>query len=236
MSEGGAGVATREILERLRFEKDEAAMTDEPPAYVVDLGNIKFTVARSVNRFSRPVFAVTGAAFDRRTSKMICFDLPLRVESYEQGVALLAHAIGSDYEPEQPAPWLDQGRSWRHLLPWEQEKAAYAARPVCLVARDWFRVAGNRLRTLAEVADTSDVATFSFDGQVLKINAAGEILAMPASGAAWDTVFALSLCGLRALPKRLASDRIFVEVWTGCLSIARLSLPLVDPDTGEARG
>jgi len=237
MSGGGANaIATRDILKRLGFAEDWTAVADELPAYAVNLGTIKFTVARQTNRFLRPVFAVSGVAADRRTAKTISFELPIQVESYEQGVALLAHAIGSDHEPEQPAEWLEQGRSWRHLLPWEREKAAYAARPSCGFAREWFRVAGKRLRVLAGAAHPSDTATFSFDGKVLKIDAAGEILAMAAVGAAWDAVFAVSLCGLRALPKRLTFDPVSVEVWEGRLSIARLSLPLVNPDKGETRG
>ncbi|HQS49582.1 MAG TPA: hypothetical protein PK706_24590 [Xanthobacteraceae bacterium] len=234
--EGANSVKTRDVLDLLGFEEDWTAMADELPAYAVDLGNIKFTVARQTNRFLRPVFTISGVAADRRTVKMISSELPLQVESYEQGVALLAHAIGADYEPEQPAEWLEQGRSWQHLLPWEREKAAYAARPACGFAREWFRVAGKRLRVLAEAAHPSDITTFSFDGQVLKIDAAGEILAMPAAGAAWDAMFAVSLCDLRALPKRLTFDPVSVEVWEGRLSIARLSLPLVNPDTGETRG
>jgi hypothetical protein len=109
--------ATRDILSLLGFEENWDAMTDERPGYAVDLGNIQVEANQVLGRSLHPVFLFTGTANDRRSLKMIQFELPLECESFEQGVALIVRGIGETYEPEVAARWFALGRKWQDRLP-----------------------------------------------------------------------------------------------------------------------
>lgn len=109
--------ATRDILKLLGFEEDWKAMADEQPGYLANLGNITLK-ANQVTGFSfRSVFLFTGTASNGRSMKMIQFELPLHVESFEQGVALIVRGIGPEFEPSKPSPWFALGREWEDRLP-----------------------------------------------------------------------------------------------------------------------
>lgn len=112
-------VSMRDVFSLLSFEEDWQGMTDQQPVYSAKLGNVEITASQvmSLNSF-QPVFALGGFARTPRTLRLIKFDCPLEVESIEQGVALIAHAIGDDVEPEASAPWLMLGRKWQDTLPW----------------------------------------------------------------------------------------------------------------------
>src|SRR5262245_18385776 len=84
-----------------------------------------------------------------RSGGEICQEMPRQLESREQGLVCLAWTIdnGTEGPPECSLcpPWLADGRQYRHLLPWERERATYAARPHCYVRRDWTRLALRKL-------------------------------------------------------------------------------------------
>ena len=119
----------------------------------------------------------------------------------------------------QGPDWVVEGRQHHHLLPWEVEKAAYNARPYCLVERAWLRLALKNLAKLLAKADDAASVEFSFDGSVLLIRCFGQVVAMSASGKAWATQFVLPVGKIRRLPKRLMQDEIEVAVHEGRLHI-----------------
>lgn len=61
------------------------------------------------NLFLRPVFQLVGTIADRRSMLYIESELPLEVDSYEQGVAMLAAAVGRGHLVDcftlKPALW-----------------------------------------------------------------------------------------------------------------------------------
>jgi hypothetical protein len=223
----------RAVFEQLDFEENWSAMTDEAPAYRYDFGNLKLEAAQVTNRHFMPVFLLSGVHQDVRSLRMICFETPLEVASLEQGIALLAHAVGRSFQSAEPISWLEQGRSWQHLLPWEQGRRAYEARPHCVVERDWFRMPAHQLRLLAGSATEKDVATFTFNGRILTIDAAGTCLPMPAQGTAWLESYGVRLLELSVLPKRLIRSVIGIGVWERRLTINSLSLQVfqAEPET-----
>ena len=216
----------RAVFEDLGFAPDWTAPTEQSPAYIFDFGNLTLKAAQVTGEYLRPEFLMTGIARTPRSLATIASSAPLEVESFEQGVAFIAAAIGPHFTPLRPAPWLDQGRLWQDHLPGRRELAAYRARPRCNVERDWFRVAARRLREQAQAADEAAVATFAFDGTVLTIQAGALIVPMPAEGAAWTEHYAVRLHHLSHLPRRLMRPFIIIDAWDGKLGIDRLRLPL----------
>ena len=108
----------RDVFRLLGFEEDWQGTTEQQPAYRANLGNVEFTASEVTGKAFRPVFLLTGLARSRRSVGMINFEIPLEVASIEQGVALIAHAVGQGVEPDRPTAWLELGRKWRNHLPW----------------------------------------------------------------------------------------------------------------------
>lgn len=225
-------VPTRDLLEQFSFKPDWSSMTDLPPGYVYDFGSLKLSAAQVSSRSLTPIFSFGGVLNDGRCLRQIRFEMPLEVESVEQGAAWIADGLGSSFTPSKPSQWLEEGRAQRHLLPWVRERIALEARPKCVVERGWFRVAGRQLRQLAASAQPSDLAVLSFDNGVLTIRSGSTTLAMPAAGPPWNRVFTVSLAYFRALPKRIMTESVPISAWQERINIGRLCLPLSNLDSG----
>lgn len=120
---------TREVFRLLGFvEGTEFGC----PAYVYDFGNLRLSALECVNKYYNTVFHLGGAVSGSRSMRTIESELPLTVDSFEQGVALIAYFVGKDFEPALPTPWLSDGREWQSFLPWVREsqlrEQLYAAR------------------------------------------------------------------------------------------------------------
>jgi len=89
---------TRELFEILGFEEVWGSMTDQEPAYRYDFGNIELTAVQVTNLSFQSIFLLGGIARDERSIMEINQEMPLEVESFEQGVAFIAYALG-DYRP-----------------------------------------------------------------------------------------------------------------------------------------
>ncbi|HYE37087.1 hypothetical protein [Methylocaldum sp.] len=150
--------------------------------------------------------------------------MPSEVESLEQGVAWVTwclddHSPKGMFEPASPIPWLAVGRQNRHLLPWEKERAAYAARPHCTVERAWARLALNTLAEKLNLVGEKTMAIFDFDGSVLRISCGETVIAMPADGLPWTQPFSIAAGLLRNLPKRLMTSAVEFSIWDSALQI-----------------
>jgi len=209
---------TREVFEKLGFEEVWGSITDQEPAYKYDFGNIELTAVQVTSMYFRPIFLLTGIASDKRSIREIDQQMPLEVESFEQGVAIIAYALGECHTTKQ-IPWVERGRQWEEHLPWVQEIRKYENRPQCSVDREWFRIAAKKLRELAKHAKPGEMVAFEFDGEVLRIKTSGELFAMPAQGAGWDQKYQLQFSKLIFLPKRIMRDPVSFGVWEGNLTI-----------------
>jgi hypothetical protein len=122
-----SAVATEDVLRALGFHDDPGVMTDEPPGLSFDFGNFTLEASQNVNRWLRPVVALGGVMTTNRSSALVHFEMPLVVESFEQGVALVTHCLdshaGGTFIPASPVPWLLEGRQYRNLLPWNKRSA-----------------------------------------------------------------------------------------------------------------
>jgi hypothetical protein len=211
-------VKTRALFEILGFQEDWEAITDQRPAYFYDFGNLRLTAAQVMSDRFKPCFHLGGVIQDVRSMTMIDFEMPLEVESFEQGVAWVSYGIGKDYRPSIPTTWLDDGRTWQDYLPWVRRLEAYKGRPQCMVEKDWFKIAVKKLRSIPDSASEDDVASISFDGEILRIVCNGSTVIVPANGAPWVASYAVSASQLANLPRRL-TDPVLISVWDGKISI-----------------
>lgn len=175
------------------------------------------------------IIRFSGIMASSREIALVEFEMPRAIESREQGIAWVTwaldqHATGG-FQPVLPADWLETGRSYRELLPWEQEFAAYKARPHCHVDRDWARMALRKLKEALDAADADADVTFHFDGQILRIWCGDTLVPVPASGTEWQSQFALSAGRLRHLPKRLTRVSAEFGIWEERLTIGTRSYP-----------
>jgi len=115
-------IPTQDVLRRLGFREDREVMSDLSPGLSFDFGNFKLEASHQVNRWFRPVVSLGGVMTNDRTVALVHFEMPAEVESFEQGIAFVAHCLDTHanglFKPAAPVPWLAQGRQNRHLLPW----------------------------------------------------------------------------------------------------------------------
>lgn len=213
---------TREVFKLLGFTE---GMEVGCPAYVYDFGNLRLSAVEGINKHYNTVFHLGGVASGTRSIRLIQTELPLVVESFEQGVALIAHIVGSDFKPVRPTPWLSDGRDWQCFLPWVRERQLreqlYASRPKCSVARDWFRTARPKLYAMAKEAAEDDIVRFAFNGEALRFTARHAAVVVPALGDAWPDCYAIKAVELEAIPKRIRTDPVQIIVEEDTLAIDR---------------
>ena len=212
-------VATRDLLVELRFQPVKAPFTDQQPGYRYDFGNFVLSASQVTSEYLRPEILFTGLQSTPRSVGMVEFSLPLEMESYEQGVALIAYNIGNDFTPARATPWLLLGRMWEEHLPGKREMRLYKQRPQCHVNAEWFRVAVKKLIAAGEKASDESRFTVTFRDSVLKFDLAGEILAMPAAGNSWKQVCQCRTRELMRLSKRTPSSGMPFCIWDNCLLI-----------------
>lgn len=219
-------ISTRDLLVDIGFEPVIATYTDLQPGYRFNFGNFVLHASQVTSKYLRPEILFTGTIVTTRSISAVEFSLPLNVDSYEQGLALIAHGIGRSFIPLLPAPWLDQGRKWEEHLPGRHELRLYEQRPRCQVESKWFRVAVKKLIAIGETANVNDEFSVSYQDNVLRFDLSGQILVMPATGLAWSKTYRCREQGLKHISKRTPSNGISLSVWKDTLAIGRLQLPV----------
>ena len=130
-------------------------------------------------------------------------------------------ADGRIFKPAIEVAWLEEGRQHRDKLPWIRESAAFAARPQCMLSREWARITFKTLaEQLTKVEDDAPVV-FHFDGEVLTIRCAGKITAVAAQGNRWSEAHSIPARSLQNLPKRFMEPQIEGSIWNSALGIGR---------------
>jgi hypothetical protein len=177
-----------------------------------------------------PVVHLSGVLSpSNRTSAMVSHDLPSELESYEQGLAFLTYYLRRHVRHLSKVPdWLHEGAHHQHLLPWERERAAYRARPYCIIQRDWLRVAFKTLaKQLATISDDATV-TFEFDGSALIIRCAAKVIPMAGEGDPWPRSYSVKAGSIRELPTRLMQQNVEISVWERSLVLGNRRYRVLD--------
>jgi hypothetical protein len=194
-----------------------------------DFGNGELRAMDCLGLRSGHAVYLSGFVITPRTATEIDCALPLSVESFEQGLALLAYAC-RHCSPARPTPLLTKGLQLEEHMPsvrkQKEDEARLLASPQCWVPRDWFRLASRALREAAQTASADDRAAFVLDGPGLRIEFGKSVLTLPAEGHAWPHRVYVDLNRLSGLPKRLMMDPVPLSVWENGLSIARTRFPL----------
>jgi hypothetical protein len=227
----GPPIRARALLRALGFEPVTARFTDEQPGYRYDFGNWVLEASVLTSHYLSRVMQFSGVISGRDSISMVDFALPLELESYEQGVALIAFGLPHHFVPSIPTPWLEQGRGWGEHLPGEREMRIYRARPQCHVEAEWFRVAAKKLRLIAETSDSTKACAVSFQGGVLKFDLADIVIAMPATGNHWPSTYQVEVKHLVHISKRTHSDGVHLGVWQKKLTIGNRLIPLGTDDS-----
>ena len=217
-------IKTRDLLEDLGFEPMVAQWTDQQPGYIYRCGSLDLQVSQVTSQYLRPEMQFTGTYLTPRTSGRVEFSLPMELESFEQGVALIAHNVGRQFIPVKNVPWLDLGRTLEDHLPGRRELQLFAKRPKCHIEAEWFRVAAKKLIAHGLAADETRQFNVSFVDHVVKFELGGETLVMPASGTAWTETYSCNVHGLRHLSKRTPSEGVDLGFWQGHFTIGKLRI------------
>lgn len=223
---------TRDVLEALEFDAHYNTLSEQRLGYVFDFGNLQLKVAEVTNEYLRPVLFFTGVGRMTNSLHEVIFEMPLEVASFEQGVAWVVYGIGTDFKPLKAPTWWRMGLGWQDYLPWNIDAAKFAARPHCSVKRSWARTVLKHLRELAKTAGPEAKAQFRFDGEILRVHANGELIAVPAEGRAWGVIVSMPLARVDQLPKRLMQEVAEVAVWDDCLRYGNRAIKL---DQGEVQ-
>jgi hypothetical protein len=103
-------LSTMDLIVQLGFV--EAQGVFGVTAHRFDFGNCELSAVEFGN-----VVSFSGVVSDRRTVGEVAFFVPLHVNSYEQGVAFIAHGLRGARLQTRPQ-WLLDGEHWRDQLPW----------------------------------------------------------------------------------------------------------------------
>ncbi len=220
-------ILTYDVLKSLGFKDDKSIISDPPGGLSFDFGNFKLSAVFGINRWIQEAVLLCGVMSTSRSIAYINTEMPLEVDSREQGLAWITwcldkHADGGVFEPIQPLDWLIEGRQYFHILPWERERTAYESRPHCWVQRDWAKVAIRKLSEQIAISDNEAPVTFQFDGEIITIRCGTVLVAtIPANGKKWACQYLLKAGNLRRLPQRLMSEKVEFSVWNSGFKIGR---------------
>ncbi len=228
-------VSTWELLKDLGFRPAPGTLSENGTGLVYDFGNLHLSAGRFLNTRLVQIILLGGVLATSRAIAEISQEMPLQVDSREQGIALLVWCLDQassrgEFIPLRSVPWIDEGRANRDRLPWEKDLAIYAARPRCLVSREWMRIGIKTLASHLVLADEGALVTFGFDGSALSIRCSGNLVIMAATGTPWPQAYSVEAKTLKWLPKRFMRDQVEVSVHDGFLRIGRRLYRLAEGD------
>ena len=230
-------VAVSEVLPSLGFVTDLNGYSENPPAFKFCRGNLELTAGEMTNIHLRSGMHFFGHWQTARSLKIIAFEMPLKVASYEQVIAWIAHGIGVDYVPPSEIDWFEEGKRSQGTLPWQQHYRELrersldtarlrALRPHCFVARKWARILLNHMEASKRDHPRPLQVRVHFNGRMLTLEAGDEVIGAPAQGKEpWAEPFSVALTADQVLPKRLLTDPVEIGIWEGALEIERCKLP-----------
>jgi hypothetical protein len=228
-------IATVDVLVDLGFQP----VADPMPGSVFDFGNFQLRATGEVWSLQfQQVVGFGGVMATPNRLAEVAFDIPQRVKSREQCIAMIVYYLDSAspkrvFYPAKQVDWVTEGRQYKHLLPWVMGNAEQQHKefPYCLVARDWAKLA---LKTLADLlVDVSDETPviFSFTDSVLTIRCNSNIIVLAGTGKTWPKKYAIPAGQLRQLPKRFMRGRVAVSIRDTFLSIGNQVYKGIKDDT-----
>ena len=219
-----AFIATWDLLQDFGFKPDGKVISDVIPGLSLDFGGFKLSASCVTNERLVEVVMFGGVLATKNSVAMVNFEMPRRVTSREQCAAWIVWNLDSDapgkiFIPAHDVAWLNEGRQNQSLLPWVAELEKYGARPMCIVQRNWLKLALNELAEILSMFGDETPVEFSFCDAVLTIRCADKVVALSGQGEPWPEHYRIPAGKLRELPKRLMNDSLEVSIWNGHLTI-----------------
>lgn len=84
---------TWDVLLSLGFIRDQNVFSDDPGGVSLDFGNFMLSAAHVLNRWFQPIVLLSGVFTTPRTISEVICEMPLEVESREQGVAWITWCL-----------------------------------------------------------------------------------------------------------------------------------------------
>lgn len=115
-------IHVHEILVSVGFEKDDTITSDPPGGLSFDFGAFRLFASHCLGPNFRPAISFSGVLRTTRAITDVSFLIPDNVVSREQVIAMLAYYLDRQLPGELLieglAPWLQEGRENKQLLPW----------------------------------------------------------------------------------------------------------------------
>lgn len=212
-------ISLLDVLYKIGFQEGENGLQ-------YDFGNCQLEAIESMN-----LQFMTGICFfgNYKTDREIGsydFIIPSYVESFEQGLALLAHYLSRGDLVKTP-DWLAWGLTLKEHLPWEQKKKAFRENPRAVIDHEWVRLMLKKLREQVDRSSDEDITTFAFNGNILHVTCNGMNYAIHGSGKEWHSVATLRTKSLIGLPKQVPRTDIEIFTWEGELYLCNRRFKLV---------
>lgn len=192
----GSSISMWNLLRKLGFFDDKSVYSDGGPGLSASFEEFVLSASQVLGRNAVPVIMFNGVYSTPRKLCEVEMKLHREVESVEQGKALVSwcldDAAGGKFEFTETPDWVVEGRKYRHLVPWIQDISENSSQTYCRVDRDWTRIALKKLKGLLTKTKNNDSVKFEFDGAVLKIICAGQLIAVPADGNSWEYSYHVS--------------------------------------------
>jgi hypothetical protein len=100
-------------------------MSDPPGGLTRHFGNCELSAIHCLNFSFRDVVMLSGILRQDGSIYEVSGEMPREVESLEIAVAWVTYVLdtsgGGAFKPQFPVVWLELGRKWRTMLPWEKE-------------------------------------------------------------------------------------------------------------------
>lgn len=148
------------------------------------------------------------------------FFMPLYVNSYREGLALIAYYLKSTYLEYTP-DWMYEGFALQEYLPWEKiDKYLIQNRKVdrfynlsiVTIDYEWFQVLVKKIRALVKVSTDDDITTFYFDGEALKVVCNNQLFIIGGIGNDWMKTVSVKTQALENLPKRILKKEVYIYI------------------------
>lgn len=213
-----ASISTWNILQNLGFQEDWSVISEHGAGLTFNFGNFDLSASRLLNRWLVESVQFQGIMKSPRQLADVQFEIHSYVDSFEQCLALIVwnldkYADGHLFEPFNGTAWIEEGRKHFYLLPWEQSRLAYEARPLCKVGREWLKLGFKALTDNAKKAGTEDHVEIDFDGKILSFKVNQEEIVMTAEGLPWQSRFHFPLSSLKSLPKHIMQSEVTLSIW-----------------------
>lgn len=113
----------------------EIGFVDDGYALEFDFGNLLLRAVEGLNLSFMAGLHFTGIYQSKREVGYLNFSLPLKVESFEQGLAFLGYYLRGASVENRPI-WLEEGIRLKDLLPWERERLLFKKIPKATIEHE----------------------------------------------------------------------------------------------------